>query len=86
MARKIGDPPVTRKGLERALEQSGQKLDQNLGSAIGVFRAEIKADISLLAVEMDRRFSLVASQASLDSLAAKIDRIWANFESRLSPL
>lgn len=42
-----------------------------------VRRKDLRDEIARLAVEMDRRFTLTASQASMDSLTAKVDRFIA---------
>ncbi|MBI5595792.1 MAG: hypothetical protein HY928_06850 [Elusimicrobia bacterium] len=49
-----------------------RKIDNPL-----VRRKDLRDAIARLAVEMDRRFTLTASQASMDALTAKVDRFLA---------
>lgn len=63
-----------------------RKIDNPLvrRSDLDETRKELKGDIAHLAVEMDRRFTLTASQASLDALEDKVDRFIAVMDHRFT--
>lgn len=56
-----------------------RKIDDPLvrRSDLNALKAEVNGNITRLAIEMDRRFTLTASQASLDALTDKVDRFLA---------